>query len=130
VTLIVTALVAGAAAGGKGVASEAVKDAYAGLKALVKQRLAGRPDGETALERHETKPEQWGPVLQGELVEADAPADSALIEAAKRVLELADPAGSQSGKYLVDVRGAHGVQIGDHGTQNNTFGTNPSSASG
>ena len=40
ITLIVTALAAGAALGVKDAASSAVKDAYAGLKALVSKRLA------------------------------------------------------------------------------------------
>ena len=43
VTLIVTALAAGAVFGLKDTASAAVKDAYAGLKALVKRRFVGRP---------------------------------------------------------------------------------------
>ena len=42
VTLILTALAAGAALGVKDTASAAVKDAYEGLKALVKKRFAGR----------------------------------------------------------------------------------------
>jgi hypothetical protein len=40
VTLIVAALVAAAAAGGKDVASAAVKDAYAELKRLLVDRVA------------------------------------------------------------------------------------------
>ena len=39
ITLIVTALAAGAALGITDTASSAIKDAYAGLKALVKKRL-------------------------------------------------------------------------------------------
>ena len=48
ITLIVTALAAGAALGVQDTASAMVKDAYAGLKALVKKtawRRAGRRDG-------------------------------------------------------------------------------------
>jgi hypothetical protein len=41
ITLIVTALVAGAALGVQDTASEMVKDAYASLKALVRRRLGG-----------------------------------------------------------------------------------------
>ena len=37
-------------------------------------------------------------------------------------MALVDAAGSQSGKYTVDVRGSQGVQVGDHNTQTNTFG--------
>jgi len=38
---------------------------------------------------------------------------------------MVDPEGTDAGKYRVDVRGAQGVQIGDHGTQTNTFTTPP-----
>ena len=46
ITLIVTALAAGAALGLKDTASSAIKDAYQGLKTLVKKRLASQADGE------------------------------------------------------------------------------------
>ena len=49
VTLIVTALGAGAGSALQDGASEAVKDAYARLKALVKKRFAGRPKAELVL---------------------------------------------------------------------------------
>ena len=48
VSLIVAALAAGASEGAKTTVSEAVKDAYAGLKKLVQARLAGRISGEDA----------------------------------------------------------------------------------
>lgn len=59
VTLIVTALAAGAALGLKDTASGVVKDAYASLKTLAKKRLADRRDGELVLARHEEAPEMW-----------------------------------------------------------------------
>lgn len=57
ITLIVTALAAGAALGLKDSASAAVQDAYAGLKALVRKRLAGRQDAELVLARYEQAPQ-------------------------------------------------------------------------
>jgi len=125
VSLIVTALAAGAAAGTQNVVTDAVKDAYNGLKALVRRRLTGRAAGEVALAQHETKPDQWGPALEAELVDAGAGEDGAAVAAAQRLMELLDAAGSQQGKYLVDVRGSQGVQVGDRNTQTNTFGTPP-----
>ena len=56
VTLIVTALAAGAALGLKDTASAAVMDAYGSLKALVKKRLAGRRDGDLVLARRRLRP--------------------------------------------------------------------------
>jgi len=125
VSLIVAALAAGAVAGAQNTATEMIKDAYTGLKNLVAIRLRGRPAGEVALAQHEAKPDQWGRALEAELVEAGAGQDTAVVQAAQRVMDLVDPTGSQAGKYLVDLRGAQGVQVGDHGTQHNTFGSPP-----
>ena len=57
ITLIVTALVAGAALGAQDTMSVMVKDAYVGCKALVKKRLGGRPGAELVLAEHEQAPE-------------------------------------------------------------------------
>jgi hypothetical protein len=123
ITLIVTALAAGAASGVSGAVSSAVKDAYAGLKALVVKRLGGRPDAELVLSRHEEAPEIWRAPLMAELADAAADRDLDLLGAARALLSLVDEAGTQAGKFTVDVRGAHGVQIGDRGSQHNVFST-------
>jgi hypothetical protein len=125
VTLIVTALAAGAALGLKDAASTAIKDAYGALKAMAQRRLAGRPDGELALDRHEQAPDTWRAPLQAELTAAGADSDGELAAAAKALMELADPAGSRAGKYRVDVRGSQGVQVGDYNKQKNVFQAPP-----
>jgi hypothetical protein len=125
VTLILTALAAGAALGVKDTASQAVKDAYGSLKALVHRRLAGRGDGELALARYEEAPDTWEAPLAKELTATGAGDDARLVAAAQALMALADAAGSQAGKYAVQVHGGQGVQVGDHNTQDNTFGTAP-----
>ena len=100
VTLIVTALAAGAALGVKDTASTAVKDAYAGLKALVMRRLAGRPDAELVLAKHEKAPENWQAPLTAELTEAKADRDAGLVAAAQALMSLLDESGAQVGKYV------------------------------
>lgn len=125
ITLIVTALAAGAALGVKDTASSAVEDAYAGLKALVRKRLGDRPDGELVLARYEQAPETWRAPLMAELDQAGAGNDSSLVAAAVALMRLVDEAGQRAGKYAVDVRGAQGVQIGDGNTQHNVFGASP-----
>jgi hypothetical protein len=127
ITLIVTALAAGAALGVKDTASSAVKDAYAGLKALVRKRLAGRPDAELVLARYEKAPEPWQAPLMTELGEAGADRDADLVAAAQALMNLMDRAGARAGKYTVSVRGAQGVQIGDHNRQDNVFHAPPGS---
>ena len=121
ITLIVTALVAGAALGAQDTVSAMVKDAYAGLKALVKKRLGGGPGAELVLARHEQAPETWQAPLMAELAKTGADGDRDLIAAAQALLDLISEADGRTGKYTVDVRGAQGVQIGDHNRQDNVF---------
>lgn len=120
-SLIVGALAAGAAAGLTDTAAGAVKDAYASLQYLVRRRFSGRRVAQTALEEHEKAPQVWQAPLSAELAAVGADTDAQIIVAAQRVMALVDEAGSASGKYLVDLRGAQGVQVGDHNTQTNTF---------
>jgi len=121
IALIVTALAAGAALGAQETVSAMVKDAYAGLKALVKKRLGGGPGAELVLARHERAPETWQAPLMAELAETGADGDPDLIAAAQALLGLVAEAEGRTGKYTVDVRGAQGVQIGDHNRQDNVF---------
>jgi hypothetical protein len=121
ITLIVTALAAGAALGTQDTVSAMVKDAYTGLKALVKKRLGGRPGAELVLAGHEQAPETWQAPLMVELAESGADGDQDLIAAAHALLDLVGGAEGRIGKYTVDVRGAQGVQIGDHDRQDNVF---------
>jgi hypothetical protein len=125
VTLIVTALAAGAGMGLKDAASSAVKDAYDSLKVLVRKRLAGRRDGELVLARHEEAPETWEKPLADELRTAGVADDRSLVAAAQALMSLVDEAGSRAGKYTVHAQGSQGVQVGDHGAQLNIFGGSP-----
>jgi RIP homotypic interaction motif len=122
VSLIVTALAAGAASAVQDGASGAVKEAYARLRDAVRGRLRGRPDGELVLARHEDAPDTWRGPLAGELSAAGAGNDAGLAAAARVLLELVDAAGSRAGKYAVTVTGSQGVQVGNGNTQTNTFG--------
>jgi hypothetical protein len=131
VSLIVAALAAGAVAGAQNTATEAVRDAYTGLKDLVRRRLSGRKSGEAALARHEQNPDDAGGVLGAELVAVRAGDDAAILEGARRLMALLDPTGFRAGKfgtYEVDLRGAQGVQVGDGNSQINTFPAPPASA--
>jgi hypothetical protein len=119
VMLIEVALTAGVAAGVKDATSSAVKDAYEGLKAKVKGRLAGRPDAGQVLAAHEAAPQTWKESLSSEL--AAVGVDGELVTAAQELMRLIDAEGTQAGKYEVDVDCSQGVQIGDHNVQHNTF---------
>jgi hypothetical protein len=121
ITLIVTALAAGAAAGVQGTAASAVRDAYAGLKTLVKRRFAGRSDAELILARHERAPQTWEAPLAAELREVGADRDADLVATAKALMDLLDRAGSRSETYNVDMRGSQGAQVGGHGNVQGNF---------
>jgi hypothetical protein len=135
VTLIVTALAAGAASALLDRTSAEVKDAYGALMTLARRRLAGSPAGELVLARHAADPQTWEAPLSAELSSATAEDDVGLVAAAQVVMSLVDRAGARAGKYVVTIEGSQGVQIGDHNTQTNTFrprlsGNSPQRASG
>ena len=122
ITLILSALAAGATAALQETASQAVKDAYVGLKALIQKRFAGKPEAEMALAQHEKKPEVWAAPLQDALVETGADRDEAIIEQAQAVLTLVQPQQVAQGKYNVQIGKAEGVVIGDKARVEMTFG--------
>lgn len=122
VSIIMAALAAGAAAGATEVATQAIKDAYEGLKALVLKRLEGKPAAETALVEYEQDPETWEKPLQKSLVEAGADKEPEIVDAAQKVLQLVRPQQVATGKYNVQIGTAQGVVIGDHSKVEQHFG--------
>ncbi len=128
VSSIVDSLVNGAAAGAQNTATDAIKDAYAALKGLVRFRIAGRTAAETALARCEEEPEQARLTLEAELAAVDAGNDTAMVQLAQQLRDELDRAGatSHAGKYKVDLRESHHAQVGDGTIQiNTTVSTRP-----
>jgi hypothetical protein len=126
VTLILTALATGAAASAKDVTGQAVKDAYNGLKALVKNKLVGKPDAEMALVQHEKKPEVWKAPLEDGLKEAGVAQDQEIIAAAQQLMTLVQPQQAAMGKYNVQITGnVQGFAQGDHQQVTMNFGNKP-----
>jgi len=113
VTLILAALAAGASAGIGDVASQAVKDAYTGLKALIKRRFSGSPTAQRVLDAHEAAPDAEAAPLAQELEARGATRDAEILRAAEQLLVRADVAGVHT-KYHVEVRGGKVGIIGDH----------------
>ncbi|MEA5550487.1 hypothetical protein VB713_05760 [Anabaena cylindrica UHCC 0172] len=72
ISLIIAALGAGAIAASKETAGTAVKDAYQGLKTLIKKKFAeqGKADSSTILDKFEHKPEKTKALLEDELLES------------------------------------------------------------
>jgi hypothetical protein len=122
ISIIMAALAAGAAAGATEVASQAIKDAYEGLKALVLKRFEGKPVAEAALIEYERDTDTWEKPLQKSLVEAGAEKEQEIVEAAQKVLQLVQPQQVAQGKYNVQIGTAYGTVIGDHATVEQRFG--------
>lgn len=125
ITLIVTALAAGASAGTISALQDDVKDAvraaYAKLRGLAKKRVAGNPGAELALAEHEADPRNWQASLAAKLAQAGAADDAGLMAAAKTVMDLVDQAGTRAGKYNLTISGSKGVQVGDGNVQFNSI---------
>jgi hypothetical protein len=121
ISLIIAALVAGAMAGVRDTAGQAVKDAYTGLKALIRRRFAGNQEAEAALDQSERQPESDQPQLAQHLQAVGAAGDEELIRAAQALLRQTDPAGASAGKYDVRITGGKGIVVGDAATVTITF---------
>jgi hypothetical protein len=122
-TLILTALGAGAAAGGQAIASDAIKDAYTGLKTLIQRKLSGNSSAELALTKHAADPTKWESSLRKALVQVHVDQDEDIIEAAQRVMEQINPQQAEMGKYNLQVTGdVQGINQGDYNTITQTFG--------
>ena len=81
------ALITAATVIGKEAASEAAKDAYHGLKALIKYKLSGRPNADVVLNNLDSKPDVWSEPLRDLLEESEINADPDVVEAARNLME-------------------------------------------
>lgn len=122
VSLIIAAITAGAAAALKDTASAAIKDAYSGLRLLVKRRLGGGATADAEVEGVERQPRPDASPLKAQLEAAGAADDAELLRAARALLEKVDPEGTRAGKYNVTVTGGKGVVVGDNATVTMNFG--------
>ncbi|MEH1843285.1 MAG: hypothetical protein V7L20_32255 [Nostoc sp.] len=123
VSMIIAALGAGAIAATKDTAGTAVKDAYQGLKTLIKKKFESEPKAQMVLEEHETDPETYEAPLKKKLAEAGADQDAEIIKLAQELLKQLKPEESATGKYNTVFQGeVKGIQVGDRNTQENKFG--------
>src|SRR5262245_6164185 len=123
VSIILTALVGWAAAAAKDTASQAVKDAYAGLKSLVLGKLeAKQSNASTMVKEFERDSDTWHKPMEKSLETAGAASDEEIIRSARSLLRLVEPQQFRQGKYDVQVTGdVRGQIIGDNATQSNVF---------
>lgn len=124
ITVIVSAVMAGVAASAKGVGAQAVKDGYAGLKALIVRKFGQKADVRDALEGVEKKPDSEArqAVLKEELETAGAGQDAKVVGQAQTLLDLLKQHGIAPGTtYQATVTGS-GVIAQDHSVAAGTGG--------
>ena len=119
------ALASGAARGVADGAGDAVGAAYGRLKRLIADRFAGNKSAEVALDEHAVDPDTWQAPLAKALDATGVSADESVLVAARQLMELLDAVGARAGKYDVDLRGGHGVQVGEGNQQVNIYTAAP-----
>lgn len=121
ISLILAALVAGAAKTAGGVA----QDAYDGLKALIKRKFEGqgKSDAVTILDKYEQKPEKTKLLLEDELTEIGADKDEEIVKLAQQLMEQLNPQAAAEGKFNVQISGGtvQGLTQQNTGTINQNF---------
>ncbi|MFC9898376.1 hypothetical protein ACFVMC_32195 [Nocardia sp. NPDC127579] len=114
-SIIATALLAGAAAGGQDAATAAVRDSYNALRNLLRRKTAATPEAAAAIEAAEAGTDAER--LEAALADAGLDDTDELRSAAQALLDRLpneDPAATR-----IDLRAAKGVQVGDNNTQTN-----------
>ena len=109
VTIIVSALVAGAAAGLQPTAEQAIRDAYDGIKALIKRKYAS-----VSLAPLERKPESEAQqaAVKETLADEGAGGDQELLEQAEKVLAAVEQHAPETARAVgIDVRSAKDAVI-------------------
>jgi hypothetical protein len=126
ITLIVSALLAGALSGAQQTANDAIKDAYQGLKVLIQRKMTGKPEAEFIFSKFEEKMETWELPLKEMLIDITAEKDAEILIAAQRLLNLINPENGLSGKFHIDVDGGiQGLVQGDNANVRMQFGNEP-----
>ncbi|HAC65098.1 MAG TPA: hypothetical protein DCF68_16605 [Cyanothece sp. UBA12306] len=122
ISLIITALVAGATASAKDIAGTAVKDSYDGLKTLIKRKFEGDPFGQGLMDGKPEEIKQVEGLLKDKIKDAGVDQDQEIIKVAQELLKETNPDESAIGKFNVEFKGkTQGVVIGDHNIQHNQY---------
>jgi hypothetical protein len=127
VTLIVSALVTGAASAAQDTAFNAVKDAYSSLRTLLQRRFQGKPAAETALAEAETDPDTWKKPLAKAVAEHGSGEE--VLALAQQLLQLLQAQQSVSSpKYNIKMDNAQGTIFEPQGPVTQHFGPQPPGA--
>ena len=119
---IIAALFAGATAATKDAAGTAVKDAYEGLKKLIKRKFEGDPIGQGLVDAEAEKIKKGEELLKDSIKNASVDQDEEIIKKAEELLEQLKPEESAPGKVNINVgRDFEGFAGENVGTVTQTF---------
>jgi len=111
--LILAALIAGATAATKDTAGVAVKDAYNGLKELIKKKFEKDALAQAMVDAKPEEIKQAEGLLEAKMTEAGIDKDAEILKAAAEILKKEDPQGEKEGKYRINVQGDIKGIVGD-----------------
>ena len=119
---IITALIAGATASVKGIASQVITDMYKAIKNKISEKFGKQNEALSALEKLENKPESDARknVLAEELSDLDISKDNELIELSQQLIKAieSETNGVQHIKNIQNVTGNDNVVVGSGSTVN------------
>lgn len=115
--LILAALIAGATAATKDVAGTATKDAYNGLKALIKKKFEKDALAQAMVDAKPEDIKQAEGLLKAKMTEVGIDKDAEILKAAAEILKKEDPQGAKEGNYRInnaqrDIKGIVGDVTG------------------
>ena len=114
VTLIISALTAGATGALQETAGTAIRYAHQGFTNLLRQKFQKDAKATLALESHTEDPQTWQKPLEKSIKETGAAQDEEIVAAAQKLLELIQSQ-KPSTKYNVKINGnIQGLVQGDH----------------
>ncbi|GHO76462.1 hypothetical protein KSD_42330 [Ktedonobacter sp. SOSP1-85] len=111
ISTVEAALTAGVATSAQPLVSQALKDAYQGLKALIVRRYGDKPKVQEALKDHEEDPETYAKPLQKALRSAQIENDDEILRAAQHLLTLIQQQQVGTGNYNIQNSGLVQGQI-------------------
>jgi hypothetical protein len=118
VTLILTALAAGATAAAKDTAGTAVKDAYNGLKHLLKKKFQGDPLAQAVVDAKPEDIDKAEGLLKTKITEFGVEKDTEILRAAKTLIDTLNSGSvTQGGSPRLNIGGNVKGIVGNVNTQ-------------
>src|SRR5438105_1895053 len=99
ITLILSALSAGAATSLQSTTSDVIKDLYNGLKTRIQHKLFGKQNAELVLSEYESDPQTWETPLKKILAQERIDQEQDILEAARSLILQINPQQDVSIKY-------------------------------